>query len=59
MTKLTALGGSRCAAMTCVTGAGTPTPVVAEIQGVTNVNVSAARAHTFDLHTLKPITLLN
>jgi hypothetical protein len=60
MTKLTALGGSRCAAMTWVTCAGTPTPVAAQAQGgVLKINASAARSNTFDLPALKRITLLN
>jgi hypothetical protein len=60
MAKLTALGGSRCAAMTWVTCAGTSAPVAAHAQGgVLKINASAARSNTFDLQAVKPITLLN
>jgi hypothetical protein len=49
MTKLTAAGGSRCAAMTWVTAAGTPMPVAAHAQaGVLKINASAARSKPFN-----------
>ena len=42
---LTALGGSRCAAMTCVTGAGIPAAEPAHAQGgMLKINASAARS---------------
>jgi hypothetical protein len=48
MTKLTALGGSRCAAMLDVTDAGVPAPVAAHAQGaVQQINASEARSNNF------------
>jgi hypothetical protein len=59
ITKLTAPGGSRCAAMTWVTAAGTPTAVAAHAQaGALKTTASAARPTTFNLHALERMTLL-
>jgi hypothetical protein len=59
MTKLTAPAGSRCAAMTWVTAAGTPTLVVDHAQaGVLKINASAARSKPFNLHAIERMTLL-
>jgi hypothetical protein len=44
--------------MTWVTGAGTPSPVVAQAQGALKINASAARSNTFGLQALNRITLL-
>jgi hypothetical protein len=48
MTKLTALGGSRCAEMIVVTDAGIPVLVAAHAQGVVQqINASEARFNNF------------
>jgi hypothetical protein len=51
--KLTALGGRRCAAMTCVTVEGTAAPPELQHQAGIQIRASAARFNTFNRHVLK------